>query len=248
MNNAPNFSALLSEAVNKPGELMAAYSAFYDYSLGNQMLAWSQCKARGIPIGPVATYKAWAEKGRQVKKGEKAIAMLVPVSIQKDKENKEAGCFTYFKSVNRWFTEAQTEGDSVSAAPVIAWDKAKALNALEITEVPFEMLNGNVQGYASGKSIAINPMAQLPLKTTFHELAHIVLGHTELNKHDETLPKSLKEVEAESVALLCLESLGLPGAQFCRGYIQNWIDTDGIPEKSAQKIIKAADTILKAGR
>jgi hypothetical protein len=54
----------------------------------------------------------------------------------------------------------------------------------------------------------------------------------------------LKEVEAESVALLCLESLGMDGAEYCRGYIQNWLHV--IPERSAQRIFAAADKILKA--
>jgi hypothetical protein len=49
------------------------------------------------------------------------------------------------------------------------------------------------------------------------------------------------------VALLCCESLGLPGAEYARGYIQHWLIGDAIPEKSAQKIFRAADLILKAG-
>jgi hypothetical protein len=64
----------------------------------------------------------------------------------------------------------------------------------------------------------------------------------------EYTPKNLREAEAESVALICCESLGLPGAEFCRGYIQNWLNGDVIPEKSAQKIFHAADQILRAGR
>ena len=109
-------------------------------------------------------------------------------------------------------------------------------------------MNGNCQGYAKGRQIAINPLAQL-IKTTLHELAHIELGHTsEAAVNDsETLPRSLKEVEAESVALLCLESLGMDGAEFCRGYIQNWLSGATIPERSAQRIFSAADKILKAG-
>ena len=90
----------------------------------------------------------------------------------------------------------------------------------------------------------------MPDKTTFHELAHVVLGHTEsatMNDGD-TLPRSLKEAEAESVALICLESLSLPGAEYCRRYIQNWLSGAEIPERSAQRIFKAADSILKAGR
>ena len=56
-----------------------------------------------------------------------------------------------------------------------------------------------------------------------------------------------KIAEAEAVALLCIESLGLTGSEYCRGYIQSWLKGNKIPEKSAQKIITAADKILKAG-
>ena len=34
----PNFTTLLQDAVNKPGSIMQAYSAFHHYSLGNQLL------------------------------------------------------------------------------------------------------------------------------------------------------------------------------------------------------------------
>ena len=64
-------------------------------------------------------------------------------------------------------------------------------------------------------------------------------------------PRSLREVEAEAVALVCLEALGLAGAEHCRGYIQHWNahrGAEAIPERSAQKNFKAADTVLRAGR
>src|SRR6266566_7316393 len=113
----------------------------------------------------------------------------------------------------------------------------KTLCARHVQEIPFEMLSGNCQGYAKDRQIAINPVAQMPAKTTFHELAHVLLGHTSEAVHDsETLPRSLKEVEAESVALLCLELVGMDGAEYCRGYIQNWLQDGTIPERSAQKI------------
>ena len=39
-----------------------------------------------------------------------------------------------------------------------------------------------------------------------------------------------------------------PGAAEARGYIQSWWGTGNeIPERSAQKILKVADQILKAG-
>jgi antirestriction protein ArdC len=87
-------------------------------------------------------------------------------------------------------------------------------------------------------------------RTLFHELAHVVLGHTEeLRRMDDTdrTPQNLREVEAESVALICCESLGMPGSDFCRGYVQHWIKGESITDKSAQCIFKAADQIPKAG-
>ena len=63
----------------------------------------------------------------------------------------------------------------------------------------------------------------------------------------EGTPRNLREVEAESVALLCCESLELPGADFCRGYIQNWLQGEVTPDESARHIFRAADKILKAG-
>ena len=41
--------------------------------------------------------------------------------------------------------------------------------------------------------------------------------------------------------------LGLLGLAESRGYIQNWLQGQSIPEKSAQRIFGAADKILKAG-
>ena len=42
----PSWSTLLTEAVNKPGQIMRAYSAFHPYSIGNQLLALMQCTIR----------------------------------------------------------------------------------------------------------------------------------------------------------------------------------------------------------
>jgi len=99
-------------------------------------------------------------------------------------------------------------------------------------------------------------VAQLRHKTQFHETAHVVLGHTSEADFTDTerTPRHLREVEAEAVALLCCEALNLEGVDFCRGYIQNWLrpmlgqSSEPIPEKSAQKIFRAADQILRAGR
>jgi hypothetical protein len=250
------FRQLLNEAVSKPGTLMQAYSLFWNYSLGNQMLALMQAHNRGITPGPIASFNRWKDLGRYVKRGEKAIELCMPVTVKRTvKETGPDGNdvetevgFKRFIFKRNWFMLSQTDGAAYTLPAIPAWDRARALTTLSIEEIPFSMLNGNCQGYATGRQLAINPLAQLPAKTTFHELAHIELGHTSEAVHDsETLPRSLKEVEAESVALLCLESLGMPGAEYCRGYIQNWLQGAEIPERSAQKIFAVADKLLKAG-
>jgi antirestriction protein ArdC len=270
MNSAilhtPQFAELLSRALTEPGVVSRAYSAFHGYSIGNQILAFVQCAERGIPPGPIATFMGWKDKGRFVRKGEKAIVLCMPVTCKRKATDgptadaaeldvdPQSQTFTRFVYRPHWFVLSQTDGPDVELAPIPAWDRRRALEALGIIEEPFTATDGNCQGYARQRSIAVSPVAELPHKTRFHELAHVVLGHTAeaaagLSDSDLT-PRSLREVEAEAVALVCLEALGLPGAEHCRGYIQHWNEhrsAEPIPERSAQRIFKAADQILKAG-
>lgn len=152
--------------------------------------------------------------------------------------------------VTRSAPTLQTEGEAIEIQTTPEWDRAQALSTLGIVEIPFEHLDGNCMGYARKREIAISPLNPMPHKTTFHEVGHCLLGHTSEGDMSDTerTPKDLREVEAESVALICCESLGLPGSDFSRGYIQSWFKGDVIPEKSAQKIFHVADKILKAGQ
>lgn len=244
-NNSISWERLLAEAVTKRGLLSAAYNSFHSYSIGNQVLAIVQCQQRNITAGPIATFQAWKDKGRHVKKGEKALTLCMPVT----RKNEDDETFTTFIYRNRWFVLSQTEGAEIEQLNPPTWDKSRALIELGIAEIEFDLTDGNVMGYAKQRSIAISPLAFAPFKTLFHELAHVTLGHTEeLDFSDsESTPKSLREVEAECVALILCESLNLSGADYARGYIQNWLSGEVIPEKSAQKIFRAADRILKAG-
>jgi hypothetical protein len=277
-NEHPDWAKLLIDAVNQPGVISAAYSRFWNYSVGNQILAMIQCLMRGIEPGPIHTFKGWSDIGRQVKKGERAITLCMPVKIKR-KKSKEAPDLrsvrvgdgaerqtnapdgvtdnadgtinmTVFTYKPHWFVLSQTSGDPYQPQELPEWSEACALHTLIIDRVPFDYPSGNCQGYASGRKVSISPIAALPHKTLFHELAHILLGHTEenatLDDHDRT-PINLREVEAEAVALICCESLGLPGIAECRGYIQGWLGKEAISDRSAQRIFKAADSILKAG-
>jgi antirestriction protein ArdC len=251
-----SWQKLLHDAIHTPGRIHEAYSRFHNYSIGNQLLAMFQCSVRGLQPGPIATFPRWKELGRYVRKGEKALTLCMPVTCkakhstrdEQGNETEQESCFTRFVYRNNWFVLAQTEGAEYAPEPLPDWDESRALATLSIERTAFDATDGNTQGYATGRKVAINPVAAMPHKTLFHELAHVILGHTSegsLNDGSERTPRSLREVEAESVALLCCESLGLQGAEFSRGYIQSW--GSEIPERSAQKIFHAADLILKSG-
>lgn len=256
----PKWSALLIEAVTKPGLIMDAFTAFHNYSIGNQILAIVQCQERGILPGPINTFPGWQALGRNVKRGERALTLCMPITCkirapehQKVTDDENEPTYTSFIYKPHWFVISQTIGEEFKAPALTPWEFDRALSALNIEEIPFTSTRANSQGYSQNRQIAINPLAQIPHKTRFHELAHVVLGHTFEGTliDDERTPRNLREVEAEAVALLCCEALNLDGSTFCRGYIQSWLAVGAeqeIPEKSAQKIFRAADQILKAGR
>jgi antirestriction protein ArdC len=258
----PDWQSLLKQALTVPGTLSKAYSVFHNYSLGNQLLASFELASRGLPLSPIASFMRWKELGRSVKKGEKAIPLVMPVTVKKKAvdadggEESVDGVRTIFILKRNWFSLDQTEGDAFRPEVIATeWDKAKALIALDIKEVPFEMADGNCQGYAKRdvREVAVNPVAAMPWKTLFHEIAHHLLGHTATGDASGVMadgplmPKCIREAEAEATAYLCCATLGLPGMEESRGYIQSWLDGKEFPEKSSRRVFAAADKILKAG-
>jgi len=265
-SNKPDWNALFEQALTQPGVMSKAYSVFHEYSLGNAFLAACQLFDRKLPLSPIATFNKWKELGRMVKKGEKAIQLVMPVQVKlKSKEEEgEAGITdqyqgaatkTIFILKNNWFALCQTDGAEFAQDVAIPkWDKARALASLGITEQDFSSMNGNAQGYAipNEKKLAINPLAALPWKTTFHEMAHCLLHSAEAQMADgEMLQRCIKEAEAESVAYLCCATLELPGLEQSRAYIQHWLgseeQSDEFKKKSAARVFAAANKILKAG-
>lgn len=251
-----NYAAAIAQALTDPGIISKAYSAFHNYSLGNQILAAIQLAERGLPLSPLASLKSWNKMGRFVKKGQKGIKMYMPVTIKRKKtddatgEQVEAGTFQVFKLLSKWFSLDQTEGAEFEPeVKTPAWDAAKAMQALDIEETHFDDLRGNCMGYATGRKIAINPMNPFKHKTRFHEIAHIVLGHTDAGDMTDgaEIPREIREAEAECVAYLLCTLLDLPGQAESRGYIQSWLAGAELPEKSAGSIVGAADKIMKAG-
>ena len=268
----PDWDKLFRSVLTEPGRIGEYYSLFHRFSLGNQVLAMEQMRERGIPIGPIASFNAWKKMGRKVKKGDKAIALWMPIvkkGVKKEKEGDGDGkedeeIKMFFIMKNNWFALSQTEPldpespSTVPAPETPDWNRELALKNLGIVEVPFQDIDGNCQGFArpAKREIAINPLAAKPWSTTFHELAHCLLHgkqEEEFLVDRQQITMSIAEAEAEAVAFLCCATLGLPGLEEARGYVQHWLGSSSakaeeFAKKSAARVFSAADKILKAGK
>lgn len=248
MEGKLDWPALLEEALTLPGQISSAYSRFWPYSFNNCLLL----RLQGAE-GPVASFKRWQELGRHVLKGSKAKVIVRPITVTKKNDDGEVESrFTRFKPVRGAFDYKDTEGEELPPVEIPDWSEPLALTTLEIQRVPFELIDGNIQGYSFERKVAINPVAENPNKTLFHELGHVVLGHTEPEAHAEYVQhRGLKEFQAETTAFLSmkeLEQLDDDAASKSRGYVQHWMHAEVPPEAAIRQVFSATDKILRAGR
>jgi antirestriction protein ArdC len=143
---------LLYEAVEKPGRILAAYTAFHNYSFGNALLALEQCVRRNLQPGPLNTYRGWIERKRQVRKGESGITLCMPMPFKRtadtdgaEEEPAKPPTRNAFRFRAYWFVLAQTEGEETHTSPTPGFDLDTALHGLKITRTAFSEINGNVQ-------------------------------------------------------------------------------------------------------
>lgn len=67
-----------------------ARQLFHAYSASNCMLIALQCHRRGIVPEHVAGFHTWIKLGRAVRKGERAIRILAPITVkQRDSDDAE---------------------------------------------------------------------------------------------------------------------------------------------------------------
>ena len=245
---AIDWGKIIETALTAPGNVGNVYSRFYSYSFLNQMYLRMQGVAE-----PVATMKRWNASGRTVLSGSRAKEIIVPIFAKKTDEDPDAEpAIIGFKAVRRIFTLSQTEGDELPPVALPEWDMDKALRELGIGRIPFDELNGNLQGDSRGRNIAVNPLAVHPHKTLMHEIGHVLLGHTTpemLEQYEQH--RGVMEFQAEATAHLTMNELGQltdDMATHSRGYIQDWMRGERPPDKAIREVFTATDTILKAGR
>jgi len=220
----------------------------HNYSFTNVVLIFSQNPEASM----IAGYRKWQTLGRQVKKGEKSLAIFAPL-IHKDKESKETEVFGYKSAAV--FDISQTEGEPIPQLPspkILKDDSQQIQQTIQALEqfakqrdnpVSYKPLQANGVYTLKSKTITIkNSLPPLQtLKTLIHELAHAIM-HPDTN----TEPSHTLELEAESCAFLVCDALGLDSSQYSFAYIAGWAEDPKELLPAAQRACKAADKILAA--
>lgn len=219
------------------------------YSFRNMWLIFIQKPDASM----VAGYKKWEEYERYVKKGEKSLAILAPLT-KRDKETGEIEVYG-FRSASV-FDVSQTDGEPLPEMPrpVVLEDDTAHIRATLGRLEHFTRMSGFTLSYRrlasafgsyspATKSIILgNDLPPLQrLKTLVHEVAHGLLHQdtplTEASRH-------LEELEAESCAFIVLHSLGLDTSRYSFPYLAHWVEQPEDLLPAAERASKAADTIL----
>jgi antirestriction protein ArdC len=252
-------------------EGMAQVGAFSvgRYSFQNQLIVWQQRPGTRL----AATFQAWQQHGRFVRKGEKGMSILAPL-VKKiaddgaDGDTKEARLIG-FRLVTVFGVD-QTDGDAIPEVqlPDITADEAFEGSVETLKEIAVNIDGNPVSGIelrsrqdgdpgsalgwynSKTKHIVVLTEGQSraqQFSTLCHEVAHALLHPA---GHPHGAPE--REVEAESTAFVICHALGLDTSKASFPYVAAWAsrDRDEDPLKiiaaSGQRIATAAMLILNA--
>lgn len=203
---------------------LAAMGRFHDYSWGNVMLIFSQKS----DATHVAGFNTWKKLGRFVKKGEKGIVIIAPMLI-KPKEVSDASdaddrTMLRFKAVYV-FDVSQTDGEPLPEIAHIAGnpnghtDRLKSLIATSGIQLEYVSNIGGALGVSLEGRIQIldNLTPAEEFRVLTHELAHEMLHKGERRKETS---KVVRETEADAVAFVVCQAIGLDTGNAMSDYIQ----------------------------
>jgi antirestriction protein ArdC len=231
---------------------LAALSRFHHYSFGNVMLIAMQKP----DATRVAGFQTWKSFGRYVKKGEKGILIIAPMVIRsKGDAGEENGdgedrTILRFKAVYV-FDVSQTDGEPLPEPARIAGDpshhteRLKAFVASMGIELAYSDSLGTAAGMSQGGKITLaqglSPAEEFSVLV--HELAHEMLHP----KDAENRPsKTVRETEAEAVAFVVSQAIGLDTSTAASDYIQVYQGDKGTLAESLDRIQQTATAIIQA--
>lgn len=230
---------------------LAVMGRFHRYSFGNVLLIMMQKS----DATRVAGYRTWQKLGRQVKRGEKGIVIIAPMFIRpKDnaanhRPNDGDSTILHFKTA-RVFDLSQTDGKplpefaKIGGNPNGQTERLKALVSRRGIKLEYTADIGSADGVSTGGIIKLRP--DLAPAEEFTILVH-ELAHEELHKRNgEACPsKTVRETEAEAVAFVVSQAIGLETNTAAADYIQLYAGNKATLASSLDRIQKTAAEILE---
>ncbi len=230
---------------------LTAMSKMHKYSFRNLLLIFSQCPDATY----VAGFNSWKRLGRWVKKGEKGIVVIVPMAPKREEVEKTSAAEERHESprfrASYVFDVSQTEGkpmaefSEVRGEPGEFASRLKSLISESSIQLEYSQDLGSADGVSKGGVIALkqglSPSAEFSVLV--HELAHEFMHQGE---NRGTKDKKVRETEAEAVAYVVSEAIGLSTETACTDYIQIYRGDVETLKESLDAIHRTATTILSA--
>jgi len=231
---------------NELKKYLQTMSRFHHYSLRNVMLIALQKP----DATHVAGFHTWKKLDRFVKKGENGIVIIAPLvykkeTVENDDNSPNVTEINGFKAVYV-FDISQTDGDELPEFAHVQGDPSRYLemlgNFISANGITLEYSDTlHADGCSTGGKITIRsgltPAQDFSVKV--HELAHEFLHHS-----GEKLSKTQKETEAEAVAYVVCQSIGLDTNTAFSDYIQLYKGDKETLIKSIQRIKDVSGRIL----
>jgi antirestriction protein ArdC len=228
-------------------------ATFHRYSFGNCMLIAHQMPA----ATQVAGFKSWQELGRQVRKGERSIRILAPMSVkERDTAGDETGeRITFFRAVPV-FDVSQTDGEplaKIPCEPITGDSHAEFVGRLEqyartlgytIERQALESAGGYCDAKRHRIVVSTNvDSANAVVRMLVHELAHALgVGYAEYGRE-------VAEVIVETATVIVCGSIGLDTSGESIPYITGWgeQDLDAIRQHAAKvdEIARALENVCE---
>jgi hypothetical protein len=236
---------------------LGAMARFHNYSFGNILAI-----ARQRPSATrVAGFGTWKEMGRFVKKGEKGIQILAPmIGYRRNKDDAEQDRDTSakpqpmligFRAVYV-FDVAQTEGEelpefdhNITGEVGAHLDRLIAFLAQQNIALEFSEKIAPALGVSYGGKIALLPGQSNAeeFTTLIHETAHELLHKAERRTMTTA---TVRETEAEAVAFIVGQSVGLDMGTASSDYIQMYAGNAALLAESLEVIQRTSAVILAA--
>jgi len=230
-------------------EFLAAMADFHRYSWGNVLLITLQRS----DAKHVAGYRTWQKLGRQVKKGEKGILIMAPIVYRRRKAKEQKAEENDDRTVGfkaaYVFDVSQTDGKELSEPVKVEGDPssylAKLKRSVQSQGIKLEYADmRSVEGFAQAGRIVLREGLEPgeEFSTLVHELSHSLLHQHDREKQPT---KTVRETEAEAIAYIVCEAIGLETKTASSDYIALYEGKKDTLAESLQRIQQTASMIIE---